>query len=268
MVRYLNIFFFTCVIFLPAGCNGTSEQGAFWERVKLKDLIAVDPDRGRRKSRLETLDFNVYVFEMPADAVSIMDDVWPRLYTRPLKFKVKNAFDANFFNAGFGEIGLWDNVAEILRSAGAKKVRNVSIFLSDDQPNNIFVSRIYGRQSVFFVSAAGYREQLTVGPGVLVFRLTAAKIPASRGVCRLKIEPVFSPPSAEAIARIGGTQPFGEVVFDFLGFEVKMSRGDFVLIGQGRYISRQADLAGWFFSSPSGKPAVLLYLIVCAGIVD
>jgi hypothetical protein len=71
-----------------------------------------------------------------------------------------------------------------------------------------------------------------------------------------------------------------EFPFSAAAFGLKMSPGDFILLGPKEYISDQTALGGLFFSNPKGslflneterkplerKPAVRIFLLVCTRI--
>ena len=75
---------------------------------------------------------------------------------------------------------------------------------------------------------------------------------------------------------------FHEFDFSSAGFGLKMSPGDFVVLGPDKYISDRSTLGGLFFSKPEGslffdktkrkmpkhKPAVRVFVLVCTGIGD
>jgi len=266
MIRLFPFIAFVGVFFLPSGCSGDKDK-AIWQDVKITELSPVYGPAGSKRE-LRTIDFDVYIFEMPAEAVTVLDDVWPALSTQPLRFNNQNAFGANLFSAGFGSGSTWDKVGQALRSGGARKIRKVSLYLFEAQANDVIISRVYGKESVFYLAGQGRREQITVGPGRFVLRLKAEGIAGARGVCRVSVVPVFSPSAESSIPQLAERIKAGEAAFEAVGFELRMGPGDFVFLGPMKYVSPQAGLCGRFFSRDDDEPAVRAYLIVFGAIID
>jgi len=255
------------MFFQLAGCS-SAEDKPIWEDVKLADLIPSRQGRDQSKWPPKTIDFNIFIFEMPAKAVTVLDDIWPMLYAGPLDFIDGRTFSANLFSAGFGRQHMWEKVAGALRRANARKVRTESLFLLDGQANDVMVSSIYGKQSISYLSSGGFREQREIGPGAMVLRLRAEKVPAARGVCNVTVVPMFSLSASSAVPQLAAQLRAGEVAFESVSFTVKMSPGDFVFLGPKKHVSYQADLAGRFFSRASGRYPLRTFLIVCSTVGD
>jgi hypothetical protein len=264
MIRYSSIFVF--LIILVTGCGRSAKP--IWEDVKLGDLMATGGAKATLPQQLKTIDFDIYIFEMPAVGVTALDEVWPKLYTSQIAFRDRQAFDDNFFSVGLGEQAMWDNVAGTLRDIGAKKTGMVSLYLIDAQPNDVTAAGVYGKQSIYYTGSDGSKETATIGPGKLVFRMQADKTPGSRGVCRLNVVPVFSPPGISAVPQLAERLRAGEVVFEPLGFSLRISPGSFVFLGPKRYLSPEVNLTGRLFCTDTENPVVRTYLIVCARIID
>ena len=280
MIRVFHIVVLGGAAFLLAGCNGGEKEKPIWEEVKITDLLPFPNSEEPGAQLLKTINFNVYVSEIPAENISKLDDVWPMLYTKPLRFNDYVSFRANSFLAGLGQIPMWGRAAELLRSADGIQANMISLLLTHGQFNDIAVAGLRREQTVFYVSKGGSMEGATVGPGRLGLRITAEKIPGSRGVCKVGAVPVFSPLRRSRIPPLSAREKSGELAFASMGFSLKMGPGDFVLLGPEKYDSGQRSLGGLFFSKPEGslffsererkgpelKPAVKLFLLVCTGI--
>jgi hypothetical protein len=282
MIRIFQIAVLSCAVTLLTGCNVPEKDKLIWQQVKIGDL-APPADGERPAGRLlKTINFRVCIFEIPAENISILDDVWPvphgsdsaknqksaSLYTKPLRFNDSDAFGANSFLIGFGRLETWDKIADLLRSADAKRVETVSLLLLDGQANDLTIAGLDNEQMIFYASAGGSMEAVGIGPGKLFLRIKAEKTPGSRGVCNVDIQPVFSPPARSPIAQLAAREKSREFVFTSAGFKLKMSPGDFVFLGPGKYISRRITLASLFFSRPEPRPVVRTYLIICTRIID
>ncbi|MHC4337373.1 MAG: hypothetical protein ACYSTG_05410, partial [Planctomycetota bacterium] len=284
MIRFLQIFVLGSLVVLLVGCDGAEKEKPIWEQVKISDLAPAQSGKRPGDQSLKTINFGVYVFEVPAENISLLDEVWRMLRMWPLQFIDYDAFCANSFSIGVGEIEMWSKIAESLEAAGAKKVPSVSLFLSDGRADDFTVATIYGEQPVSHVSAGGSMSSATVGPGRLVMRISARKIPGSRGVCYVEVHPVFSPPIITSIPHLAARAKAMELAFISAGFALKMSPGDFVLLGPEEFVSDQITLGSLFFSVPGGslfypkseggqslrrperKPAIRVFLIVCTSI--
>jgi hypothetical protein len=138
----------------------------------------------------------------------------------------------------------------------------------DGQANDLEVAQLKSKKTIFYTCDEHTTDAVTIGPGQVVLRLKAEKIPGARGVCRIEAEPVFTPPFVTAIPQLADLEK--EKVFHFtsLGLELKMSPGDFILLGPEKFIKSQITLGGLFFSPPGFRPMARIYLIVCNRITD
>jgi len=284
MVRLLEIMALSVVVTLVVGCNGSEEEKPIWEQVKMGDLAPSHSGKRPSDQSLKTIKFNIYVFELPAEKVTVLEDVWQMLSRHPVQVNDYTAFVANSFSVGFGEIQMWNKIGELLEGADAKRMPSILLLLADGQSDDITVVRLKREQAVFYVSGGGSARGVTIGPGKLALRIRAKKVAGARGVCYVEVHPVFSPPTRNLIPELAARAKAGEVVFASAGFGLMMSRGDFFLLGPGEYISDLASLSSLFFSKPEGslfypklegrstlgkperKPAIRVFMVVCTGI--
>jgi hypothetical protein len=284
MARIFQIVTFSFIVALLTGCNPPEKDKSVLGQVKIGDLASPDSAQRPGAQPLKTINFNVYIFEIPAENVGALDDIRQVLYTKPLRFNDSGAFVANLFSVGFGEIQMWNKIAELLETAGAKKMPTVSLLLSDDQAEDIAVTRLYREQPLYYVSASGSMEGPTVGPGKLALRIKARKIPGARGVCYVEAHPVFSLPVRSSIPHLADRTRAGEQLFTCAGFGLKMSPGGLFLLGPEEYSKDGITLGSLFFSIPEGslffskseageptgrrerKPAVRVFLVVCTSV--
>lgn len=262
---------FSCTVMLLTSCNAPEKDKPIWEQVKLSDLApSTDANDAKHPGSqlLKTINLNIYIFEMPAENISALNDVWQTLYTKPLRFNDYDAFCANSFLVGFGQIQMWDKIANILRNAGGKKIETVSLLLLDGQTNDFTIARLDKEQTIFYISSAGSMEGATIGPGKLALRIKVEKIPGSRGVCKVNAQPVFPSPIRSPIPQLAARTKSAEFLFTSAGFSLKMSPGDFVFLGPEKYIGHQITLGSLFFSRPGRKPSVRMFLLFCTKIID
>ena len=267
MTRLFQITVLSCAGLLLTGCNSPEKNEPIWRHVKIGDIAPSHTNEQPGGQLLETINFGVYIFEIPAENISALDGVRQILYTKPLKFNDYESFSANSFSAGFGQIQMWNKIRNLLLAAGGKKVKTVSLLLSGGQADDLLIARLYKKQTIFYVSTDGSMEGVTIGPGELALRIKAEKIPGSRGVYNVNAEPVFPSPTRSAIPQLAAREKSGEFLFTSAGFGLKMSPGDFVFLGPVKYTD-QMTLAGLFFSRDDRKPVIRTYLIVCTRIND
>lgn len=274
-----------CTAAASTGCNGAEKDKPLWQQVKIGDLAPSHKHSRPNNRALKTINFSVYIFEIPAENISTLNDVWQMLEgshfakegkmesldTKSLRFNNHSAFTANFFSIGFGQLRMWNKIADLLHNAGGKKIETILLLLPDDQPQNITIARLDHKQFVFYISSAGSTETAEVGPGVLTLQIKAERIPTQKAVHRMP----YGMCKMNAVPVCLSRAKTGEFLFDSLGFSVEMNPGDFVFIGPEKYITHQITLAGLFFtpprietgfSSPADKPAIRCYLIVCTAI--
>lgn len=266
--------------FCLLGCDGPEKAAPIWEEIKLGDIAPSRPTERSAAQLMRTLNFGIHVFEIPAESIGELDEIWRMLYVKPLRFNSANAFTANSFVVRFGQIQLWDRLHELLRAAGGQKVVTVSLLLPNGQANDISITGLDRQQTIFYTAVDGSTEGANIGPGVLSLRVRAEKIPDARRVCRLIAYPVFTLPVAGAIPELAARAKRREFPFTSAAFGLKMAPGDFAVLGPKRYMRGKTSLAGLFFSKPEGsvflrpgdrkpperKPAVRVFLLVCTRI--
>ncbi len=282
MIRLFQIVVFSCACFLLTSCGAREKTEPIWQHIKIGDIAPSHRTKRPAGRLLKTINLSVYTFEIPAENITALAEVWKILYTKPLRFNDYNAFKANSFSVGFGRTQTWNEIRNLLTAAGAGKAKTVSLLLLDGQANELAVARVHNEQTIFYISTDTAMEGATIGPGKLALRIKAEKIPGSRGVSNVNVQPVFSPPVTSVIPQLAAREKAANFPFDPVGFQLKMSPGDFVLLAPEKYVSHQITLSSLFFSKPQGrlffskterkpperKPAVRIFLIVCTGIID
>ncbi|MGD2094645.1 MAG: hypothetical protein PVH77_06535 [Phycisphaerales bacterium] len=268
--------------FCTTGCKKPEEK-PIWEQVKIGDLAPRQSDKPPSARLLKTINFDLHILEMPADNIDKLDDIRKTLYTRPIRYNSQHAFGANSFSVCFGQVRMWNEVYGLLLDADSKKIAKTLLMLTDNQTDDIAIAGISSPRAIFFKSIYGSREGANVGPGILALRIKTQKVPSSRGVINVTAYPVFSPPIGRStIPELDTRVKRREFIFSSAAFGLKMSPGDFILLGPKEYNSDQTSLGGLFFSNPKGslfpdetegkssvfKASVRIFLLVCTGIND
>jgi hypothetical protein len=276
MIRGIQIAALGLLIFSLVSCSEL-EQEFVPEKVKIGDLAPHQDGIPQQPKLLKTLNFDVHIFEIPAENISSLKKIRDRLYIKPLRLSDYLAFEANSFSVRFGRYKNWDDIITLLLAADAKKIANVSLMLPDGQSETIAITGLNAPGKVHFVGISGLREEVNVSPGIFGLMVKADKIQDERGACNVTAYPVISPSTKSTIPKIDAHVKLREFSFTAAAFGLRMSRGDFVYLGPKEYISDLTALGGLFFSNPQGslfsikdertppgrKPAVRIYLLVC-----
>jgi hypothetical protein len=268
MIRVSQILVLSWVVLVLTGCGTPEKDEPVWKQVKLDDLAPPADAKHPHGQLLKTINLNICVFEMPTKNIDALNDIWQMLYTKPLEFNNYDAFCANSFLVGFGQIQTWDKIADILHYAGGKRIETVSLLLPDGQTNDFTIAKLDKKETVFYISTAGSMEGTTIGPGRLALRIKVEKIPGSKDVCRVNVLPVFPSPISSPIPQLAKQAKSAEFLFTPVAFSLKMSPGDFVFLGPEKYIDNQITLGSLSFSRPGRKPTVRLFLLICTRIID
>jgi len=163
---------------------------------------------------------------------------------------------------------IWNKITEQLNSAGTKVVKTVSLLLTPGEPDDIVIAVLMKKKDIYYTSGRGSLEGATIGPGIVGLRIRAEKLSGSRGICEVDVQPVFSPATSQPERLSGKWEKSGDLYFTAVGFELKMSPGDFILFGPKKYLRDEITLGGMLFSKIGREAAVRIYLLICTDIVD
>ncbi len=252
-----KISFVCLVMILFAGCNGPPETEPIWKKTKLEDLAPAKTDK-TVKPKPAMISLTGYVFEIPADSLEDFANVWNVLRTEQITCENAEAFKSNAFVAGFGREEMAAAVQKILKLVKARNANTVSMLIFDGFSNDISVTEI-GEKKIYYVAKSLKMESVTIGPGDILLRTIAERVPASKGVFQLRFVPVFSPALKTE---------YDEVKFSSASFRVNVSPGDFILIGPNKYSPHQITLGSLMFSTSLRKPMVRVFLFGCSRIDD
>lgn len=266
MAHVFQIAVLSCAVLVLTGCNGREESNASLQGIKVGDLAPSLAGKRAADQLSKTVNFAVHVFEIPAENISTLDDVWAMLSTKPLRFSDYDAFGGNLFSAGLGRVQMWDKISALLTASGARRVKVITLLLSIGQTDDFTITRLHNKQNISYVSSVGLTDDITVGPGTLVLRIKTEKIPGSRGVCKVNAVPVLLSPMRSSVPQSATRIKSKDLVFGSCGFKVKMRPGNFFFLGPTKYADQQATLGGLFFSQPGLRPSVKTFLFVCTGV--
>jgi len=243
MIRsFFIIFLITPAIWLT-GCEQPSTAQTALSGIKLSDIAPTFSDR-----LAPEIVFQIFTFEFPAQRVLDMEGFFAKLQLQPFSFANYKAFKANGFSVGFGRGREWNLVADQLRRAEAREISKNTLIVFDNTGDPISVVWIDAGQTIFYFGEDGSVGGLSPGMGQLILQLKAQPLPQVRGATQVVILPVFRQGMEENLNRLAGIEENDEEIFSFARFTLKMSDGDFILLGPSEYKKDNTLLSGLFFT--------------------
>jgi len=235
--------------------------------VKLRDLSPTEAPKDLNTGRLKGINMLIYTVEVPATNQDKLNKVWEILFGESIFLHNEESFNASKFMAGFGRGFTWNNLGVILRQAGYNNSKQSSLILFDGISENYPIAKIEKPRKIFYADRNGQVTSEELPQGELFMRITAYKIPGSRGVCTLELVPIFLNRQELRSTQYGYDKP-GDPIFDSLALRLKISPGEFIYLGSDSYINNQMTLSGLYFSKPEPEPTVRSFVIACTDIVD
>jgi hypothetical protein len=264
MIRLFQIAVFSCAAIVLAGCDNPDKPPDL-KGVKIGDLA---PSGGEKSVSplLKTVTLDLVTFEISADRISSLDAVWSMLQTEPLRLADANAFAENRFRIGAGQGRMLDKVGSALISAGGRKLGTTLLLIPDGQSETLNIARLTRRLTISYVASPGSLRREELGPGGLALRITARRLGDSRALCNINAVPVFSPSTEGLAPQLATRIRAGEFYFSPIGFSIRVRPGDFLVLAPREYIADRSTLAGLFFGTPTAKPSVTVYVLICTGV--
>ncbi len=269
MVRVVINLLFIAMMVILAGCDAPKDSVSTWQKVKFGDLAPPDPSTGMPRGHLRSVSLDIYIFETPAENFAKLNDIWKLLkpgsssfsLRGKLKFNDYLTFNTNAFYMSPGDMDNWDEIGDILRRSGSKKIEAFSFLIMDGKSDELVIYQLDKLRSLFYTPSNGPVEELTVGPGLIVLRMTANKVPGARGAWDIDFVPVFMLPHSTIIAPLAKRKKINDFIFDSAGFKLKMIPGDLFYLGPAKLQDSHASLAGYFFCDPG---VIRTYMVLCA----
>ena len=259
-----------CLSFVCLGCNGqaASRQKPVWEDTKLSDLAPVKPAGQADAKKLNTINIQVHIFEIPSEKVEKLDDISKILTIQPFRFTRSNIFTANGFVAGFARTSEGDRVLELLNAAQGRKAASIALIIENGQTDYVPVLRLFSAKSIFYTSLDGKTDSKTIGPGQLSLRITAHKSPVFRGTYIITAVPAVPSIIGGVGSQMQSLAKLNDIVFDSCSFSLQFSPGDFFLLRPIKYADHGNSLGSLFFSRPGIRPVVLAFLVICTDVKE
>jgi hypothetical protein len=264
-----------------SGCPGSRKEPVL-DDIKIGDLASSGNGRRLQPTPLNTIDFEIHIFEMPAENIDKLEKIQNQLFIRPLRLTNYPAFTGNAFSVRFGRFDMWNEILEKLLAADSHKLANVSLMLPDGMEETISITGLKGPRTILFVGDSGKTEGANVISGIFGLRIKADRIRELPGVCDIVVNPVFSPQIRSGIPDLDERGKLRDFLFTPAAFGSRMSPGDFILFSPTEYLDDQKSLGSLVFSNPQGsmfisnsgkkppevKPAVRVFLFMCTRISE
>lgn len=225
----------TVLVIIITGCAEQQKDpdSALLQGVKISDLQPSFVPQLQPK-----ILFRMYTFDIPAENISFVEDMFKILQTSSMRFVNYDAFRANGFAAGFGQIVIWDELGDKLRKANALGRGTNALTISSDVDDNIDVAGIGQKYTLFYVGTDGTVAGVGLAAGRIAWNIKAQPIAGQRGSAQVWIQPVFKSYKDERIAKLIGKKLSSQIDFESSGFQLVMGEGDFILMGPGQYDSQ------------------------------
>ena len=280
MTRTVQIAVLIYLSFWLTGCPAPEEKTP-WDDIKIKDLSPRYSDSNSQEKHLQTINFDLHIYEIPIDNINKLDDIRRELDTRPLRYNSRLAFSANSFSAYFGRLREWNTAIDLLIAAGGERRTRISLLLPDGQFEDVTVAGFDYPLTIFFISSRNSKEGARVEPGMLSMRIKAATSPTPTSISNITVYPVFLAPTNSTIPELDARIKLREFPFTAAAFGLNMNPGDFFFLAPEKYNDDSSSLCSLFFNNPKGslffnkdnkrtppelKPAVRVYMLTCTGI--
>ncbi len=277
MVRLLITAVLGCLFVFLSGCAEPVTQ-PFREEVKIGDLKTLESEKVPGRRSLPTANFDVHIYELPADNLGKLDCLWDGFHARGLKFYNYRAFAGNLFRVGMGRQFSWSRLDDLIKDLGGKRMALISLLLPDGRSEDLRITGLDRPDEISFVDRSLLRDKVLIGPGIVNLRLIGSQIPGARGVCQIVGYPAFTVPMASAAGPMAELAKQQEVQFKAAGFGLKISPDEFIVLGPTKYVSERMSLGGLFFTNldgtvftaggkrPTRKISVRIFVLVCTAI--
>lgn len=279
------------------GFCGCSEPQQTPARIPIKDIKVGDLEPTDPVHLPRQIHFRIFSFEVPIDKTSMLQQGFSQFDTGQLRFAEAAAFQANGFLAGFGTRENGNKLSILLEKVQARRKAPRNLLVYDDAGDDFSVTMVNSKEEVSWKGAGGKVAKAVFSAGRFAWMLKAAPVPNIRGVAEVRILPVYRMGRDNLLSHLARMSSY--TPFDVGAFELRMSPGDFVLLGSrgGPQAPGKPAAAGdqpeaanqpkaWDIPTeadeqpleltlnrllfyPPEKPWVInLYMILCAGVGD
>jgi hypothetical protein len=246
-----------------AGC-AKKVQGPQTEGIKIGELTPT----GRRiqPQILRTININVVTYELPAENVRSMDDIWAMLNPGTLRYTDSNGFTANRLRAATGEFSSFGKIDGMLKAIKAKKLSTTELLIPDGQSETLDIGRLTRKTTISYIGPQAAIKNTEAGPGNLGLLISARKIINERGMVSVQVLPVISTPTEGLTPALASRLKAEDIRFYSAGFGLNMKPGSIVVLGPSQFNPDETTAAGRFFTRTGNDASVRVLLMVCTSI--
>jgi hypothetical protein len=271
MIRLFQIMFVCFVMMLLVGC-ASKEKEADTKGIKIGELSP----KGKRISPkvMHATNIEVMCYELPADNISSMENIWQVLNAGTLRYNEPNSFTANGLRAAMGKFSEYQKVTAMITAANAKKQPTTSLLMGDNQPELLGITRIPNKTSISYIGRQGVIKQTDAGPGnagLQIFTRQIVDLSAPRGaetsqMVSINVVPAILASTEGAAPAIADRIRENDLRIYSAGFSAIIKPGEFIMLGPAEYKQDEATATGRFFTKQGPKPAIRFFLLVCVSI--
>ena len=290
MKRMGRILFFILVSVCLVGFCGCSEPQQEPYRIPIGDIKVGDLEPADPVRLPSQIHFRIFSFEVPIDRTSVLQQGFSELDTGQLRFAEGAAFQANGFLAGFGTSENVNKVSILLEKVQARRKATRNLLVYDDAGDVFSVTMLSSKDEVSWKGSDGKVAKDVFSAGRFAWMVKASPVPNIRGVAAVRILPVYRMGTDNFLSYLARMRNY--TPFDVGAFELRMSPGDFVLLGSRGEAQAPDKAAGGDQPTPADKPdeadeqpqeltlnrllfyppekpwVINLYLILCAEVGD
>jgi hypothetical protein len=263
------------------GCKKThTEPPPLWERVDLSDLESSDSPGSQSLQPLESINLDVYYYEVPVDQVKTLQKVWNPLNKQGIRFKNAMSFQNNGFQFSHAQLDKLSWIIGNLEEVQAQKIGTFALILAEGYDSDLAITPLPGSHTISFLDTKGNTQSAKIGPGQLNLRLRAQKSRNSPYPDEIVAYPMVTVASHKGIEKLKELASRYEVAFMSSSFSVRIRPGDVFLLGPEEFYGDMTTLGGLFFTNPRGrvfapsrlgglpthKQTVRAYVILCTSI--
>ena len=280
MIRPFQIAVLIALSICLMGCPAPEEE-SLWNNIKINDLAPETGNGTQTNRQLPTINFDLHIYEIPADNINKINEIRRTLDVRPLRFNNQLAFSANNFSVYYGRLQEWNIISDLLVEAGGERRSRTTLLLPDGQNEDITITGFNYPMTVYYVSSQSLnKEGANIGPGLLVMRIKAGDSSSLNDAANVTIYPVFKVPVGSNIPQFDAMQKTREFPFTAAAFGLYMSPGDFIILSPEEIAVDPSTLGSLFFLNPEGsmffqkdkrkppaiKPSFKVYMLTCTAI--
>jgi len=262
------------LIILPIGCEDTQKEPVT-TGIKIGEL---SPGGKRKQPKVvHSTNIQVISYELEPENIKAFDNIWKILTGGTIRYNEPNGFAMNGLRAGMGDFEQYNKLMATLKSANAKRIISTSLLLSDNQPEMVNITRLTQSLTIPYFERKGLVKQAQAGPatiGLQVFArqlISSSKSPTSSGVNLRQLASIHVTPAI--FAETEGLAPAlierfreNDLRVYSAGFSAIVKPGEFVFLSPIENNPDQASAAYRFFFKQEPKPAIRVFLLVCASI--